>query len=68
MGKIDEIKEALSSLRAYFGVCIALMVAGHLDTVEDYTTDIKYNSDLSKAAKGTSASDDMKGTEDLGPV
>ena len=47
---------------------IALMVAGRLDTVEDYTTDIKYNSDLSKAAKGTSASDDMKGTEDLGPI
>ncbi len=27
MARIDEIKEALSSLRAYFGVCIALMVA-----------------------------------------
>ena len=47
---------------------IALMVAGRLDTVEDYTTDIKYNSDLSKIAKGGSASDDMKGTEDLGPI
>ncbi|MFW6308274.1 MAG: hypothetical protein ACOC08_06500 [Campylobacterales bacterium] len=27
MAKIDEMKEALSSLRTYFGVCIALMVA-----------------------------------------
>lgn len=27
LAKIDEIKEALSSLRTYFGVCIALMVA-----------------------------------------
>ena len=47
---------------------IALMVAGRLDTVEDYSTDIKYNNDLSKIAKGGSASDDMKGTEDLGPI
>ena len=44
------------------------MVAGRLDTVEDYSTDIKYNNDLSKIAKGGSASDDMKGTEDLGPI
>lgn len=44
------------------------MVAGRLDTVEDYSTDIKYNNDLSKIVKGGSASDDMKGTEDLGPI